>query len=162
MTIDPTALTKLDALLAAIRAYEDPRRAGAEWKQVYKLLEKTDLPSARVTHAVGMRDVAQLAELIEQLRAPPAPAPETAPPSADVPSAETCRQAMRAFRKRLAVTRLDDESKISSRNPLSKGGETRIAAINPPIEWPQSVWQELVRQGKLRYAGHGCYELAEE
>lgn len=159
MAIDPTAMAKLDELLTAIRAYEDPRRARGEWKQVYRLLQKTDLPSARVTHVVGMRDVVQLAELIDQLRAPEG---ATKPPAPDAPSAETCRQAMRAFRKRLELTRLDDESKISSHNPLSKGGESRITAIAPPIEWPQSVWQELVRQGRLRYVGHGCYELAEE
>ncbi len=162
MPVDPTTLTKLEELLAAIRAYEDPRRAGSEWKQVFKLLQKTELPPARAAHVVGMRDVAQLDELLGRLRNPEAAAVEPAPPAPEEPSVDTCRSAMRAFRKRLAATRLDDESKICSRNPLSKGGETRIAAINPPSEWPQSVWQALVRQGKLRYAGHGCYELAEE
>lgn len=160
MTVDPTTLTKLDELMTAIRTYGDPHRAGGEWKQAFKLLQKTDLPSARVSHAVGMRDVALLTELIAQLRNPAAPEPS--PPAVDVPSMETCRLAMRAFRKRLEFTRLDDESRISSHNPLSRGEESQIAAINPPIEWPQSVWQELVRQGRLRSVGHGCYALAEE
>jgi len=159
MTTDPTTLAKLDDLMAAIRTREDPRRAGAEWKQVFKLLQKTDLSSSRVTHVVGMRDVAQLAELIGELRDPSA---ATTPPGAGAPSEETCRQALRAFRKRLAFTRLDDESRISSHEPLSKGGGSQIAAITPPKEWPASVWQELVRQGKLRHVGHGCYELVEE
>jgi hypothetical protein len=159
MTTDPTTLTKLDTLLAALRGCADPRRAGSEWKQVYKLLQETDLPAVRASHVAAMRDVAQLAAAIDQLRSPVAP-PE--PPPVDVPDTETCRKAMRAFRKRLEVTRLDDESQISSHEKLSRGGESRITAINPPIEWPKSVWQELVRQGKLRYAGSGCYELAEE
>lgn len=155
MTDEATTVTKLDELLAAIRGYDDPRRAAAEWKQVYKLLQKTDLRSARVTHIVGMRDVAALAGLIEQLRAP-----EAAPAAADAPSAETCKRALRAFRKRLTLTRLDEESTIDMHRPLSKGSASLgPAAIVPPVEWPQSVWQELVRQGKLHYIGGGLYEL---
>ena len=71
MTSNPTTVTKLDELMAAIRGYDDPRRAAGEWKQVYNLLQKTDVPSVRVTHVVGMRDVVQLTELIDQLRALP-------------------------------------------------------------------------------------------
>ena len=152
MTTDPAALTRLDELLTAIRGYGDPRRAADEWKQVYRLLQKTDLPPGRATGVVGMRDVAALAALIEQLRAP---AP---PPVADVPSEDTCRKALGAFRKRLSLTMLDEESKLG-RGPLSKGAGGGVAAIVPPSEWPDAVWQELVRQGKLRCIGHGLYEL---
>ncbi len=159
MTGDPTTLTKLDELLTAIRGYDDPRRAGDEWKQVYRLMQKTDLPSIRVTHVVGMRDVVRLAELIEQLRAPES----ASAPLPDAPSEETCRQALRAFRKRMALTRLDDESQISSHSPLSKGAGSQTATpIVPPSDWQESVWQELVRQGKLRYIGHGCYDLTKQ
>jgi len=151
-----TTVTKLEELLAAIRAYDDPRRAATEWKQAYRLLQKVGLPPRRFASTVGMRDVAGLAELIDHLRSPDASA---APAAADAQSPETCRRALRAFRKRLAVTRLDEESKLG-RGPLSKGPSTSAAAITPPAEWPDSVWQELVRQGKLRYIGHGLYELA--
>ena len=160
MRIDPTTVTKLEELVTAVRGYDDPRRASAEWKQVYRLLSKTDLPPGQVTGVVGMRDVDGLTDLIEQLRNP-ADAP--APPEADAPDAETCKRAMRAFRKRLKFTRLDDESRITSRNPLSKGKDMRVSAgITPPKEWPESVWQELVRQGKLTYIGYGLYELPRE
>ena len=155
MTSDPAVLTKLDEQMTAIRGYDDPRRAASEWKQVYRLLQKADLPTNRFASVVGMRDVAGLAELIEQLRAPAAAAPG---PDAETPSAETCKRALRAFRTRLAVTRLDDESKLG-RGPLSKGSDDSFAAITAPTEWPEAVWSELVRQGKLRYIGHGFYEL---
>ena len=158
MTGDPTTVTKLDALMTAIRGYDDPRRAAGEWKQVYNLLQKTDLLSVHMAHVVGMRDVVQLTELIDQLRAPAA-AP--GPPHADAPSEGTCKRAMRAFRKRLSLTRLDEESKISSHSPLSKGMDSP-AAIVPPIEWPESVWRELVRQGRLHCIGHGMYELTKQ
>jgi hypothetical protein len=158
MTPDPTAVTKLDELLTAIRGFDDPRRASNEWKQVYRLLQQSGLPVATVAHVVGTRDVARLAELIGQLRAPAAAA---AP--ADVPDAETCKRALRAFRKRMAAIRLDDESKISSRSPLSKGSDRAVTnAIVPPSEWPESVWQELARQGKLVHTGEGFYELPKE
>ncbi len=156
MTIAPATVTKLDEMMTVIRGYADPRRAADEWKQVYKLLQATDLPSGRVTGVVGMRDVAGLAGLIDQLRAPAIPPPE------DAPSAQICRQALRAFRKRQSLTRLDDESRLG-RGPLSKGADSRAAlAIVPPSEWPESVWRELVNRGKLRYVGQGCYELTKQ
>ena len=37
-----------------------------------------------------------------------------------------------------------------------------IVAITPPHQFPQAVWDELVRQGKLKKAGHGTYELVAE
>jgi len=153
MSCDPELTAKLDELLAAIGEYDDPRRASAEWKQVFKLLGKTDTPSGRVTAVVGMRDVAGLTEILEQLRAPEAEAPAS---TGDAPSPETCKRALRAFRKRLALTVLDEESTLG-RSPLTKGHSANSAAIVPPTEWPDAVWQELVRQGKLRYIGHGLY-----
>jgi len=154
MTSDPTIVTQLEELMTAIRGYDDPRRAAGEWKQVYRLLQNTELPPGRVTGVVGMRDVAGLAALIDELRAPAPAAP------ADVPSKETCRKALQAFRKRLSLTILDEESKLG-RGPLSKGADA-VAAIVPPSEWPESVWHELVRQGKLRCIGHGLYELTKQ
>lgn len=146
-----TTIAKLDELLSAVRASPDPRHATGEWKQIFKLLQGTDLPKGRVTAVVGMRDVAGLAGMIDQLRAP-APAAENAP------DAEVCRKALHAFRKRLSLTVLDEDSSLGH-GPLSKGGGA-TAAIVPPQEWPAEVWRELVRQGKLRDIGHGLYELA--
>lgn len=154
MTCDPTTLAKLDELLAAIRAYDDPRRAAGEWKQVYRLLQKTELPAARVAGVVGMRDVAELAGLFDELQSP-----AVAAALPDAPSFDSCRKALHAFRQRLSLTVLDEESKLG-RNPLTKGAKSSVAGIVPPREWPEPVWQELVRQGELRYTGHGCYELA--
>jgi len=154
MSPDADTLDKLEEQLAAIRRYDDPRRAATEWKQVYRLLQATPLPAGRVNGVVGMRDVAGLETLLDQLRAPAA-----APAAEDAPDADTCRKALQAFRKRLSLTVLDEESKLG-RSPLTKGSDASVAAIVPPTEWPGAVWQELVRQGKLRYIGHGFYELA--
>jgi hypothetical protein len=82
------------------------------------------------------------------------PTPEGAP------SKEDLKRAFKAFRKRLKLTQLDADSKIAG-GPLSGGRRSEIVAIVPPNEFPQAVWDELVRQGKLKKAGHGTYELIE-
>jgi hypothetical protein len=41
---------------------------------------------------------------------------------------------------------------------MTGGGKSGIVAIRPPDQFPRAMWDELVRQGKLRYAGHGLYE----
>jgi hypothetical protein len=150
---DPATLAKLSELLAAIRGYDDPRRASEEWKQAYRLLQKSELPADRVGSVVGMRDVEGLAELLDELRDP-----SVAAVRPEGPSEETCNKALAAFRKRISLTMLDEESKLG-RNPLTKGAESGIAGIVPPNEWPEAVWQELARQGKLRYLGYGLYGL---
>jgi hypothetical protein len=71
------------------------------------------------------------------------------------------KSALKAFRKRLKLTRLDDESRLGH-GPMSSGGHSGILAILPPAQYPQAVWDELVRQGKLRRSSHGLYELVDE
>ncbi len=155
MTTDPTVLTKVDELLAAIKGYADPRRAAAEWKQVYKLLEKAGLPTAGITGIVGMRDVARLTEAIGILHNP------AAAPAGEEIDPDVCRAAMKAFKKRSALARLDEESRLG-RSPLSKGAVPHAAAITLPDEFPQAVWDELLRQGRIRCIGHGMYEVTPE
>jgi hypothetical protein len=69
---------------------------------------------------------------------------------------ETLKGAMKAFKKRLKLTALDEDSRLG-RGPFS-GGRTGVFAIRPPDKYPQEVWDELCRQGKLR-CSHGLYEL---
>ncbi len=70
------------------------------------------------------------------------------------------KRAMKAFRKRLKLTRLNEESKLG-RNPLTSGKKSDIVAIMPPHQYPDAVWQELIRRGRLKDAGNGFYELVE-
>lgn len=75
------------------------------------------------------------------------------------PTEDVLKMALKAFRKRLKLTRLDEDSKLG-RSPLT-GGKHAIVAIQPPNQFPPRVWQELVRQGKLKPAGSGMYQLVE-
>jgi hypothetical protein len=76
------------------------------------------------------------------------------------PTPQELKAAFKAFKKRLKLTRLDAESKINA-NPLSSGRPSGIVAIMPPLEFPAAVWDELVKQNKLKKAGGGMFELVE-
>jgi hypothetical protein len=75
------------------------------------------------------------------------------------PTPQELKQAYKAFKKRLKLTQLDEESKLGG-GPLSHG-RARIVAITPPNQFAPAIWEELVKQGKLKKAGGGMYELVE-
>ncbi len=79
-------------------------------------------------------------------------------PSPAPPSNEELKLALKAFRKRLKLTRLDDESRLGY-GPMTSGGKSGVVAITPPNQFSKEVWQELAKQGKLKHIGHGLYEL---
>lgn len=70
------------------------------------------------------------------------------------------KAALKAFKKRLKLTCLDDQSRIG-RSPMSGGRPSGIVAITPPDQYPPAVWEELARLGKLKRAGSGLYELGQ-
>ena len=76
------------------------------------------------------------------------------------PTEKELKKALKAFKKRLKLTELDDDSKLSKR-PTTSGGSSTIVAIQPPNEFDKAVWDELVKQGKLKKAGQGMYEIVE-
>jgi hypothetical protein len=45
---------------------------------------------------------------------------------------------------------------------MSSGRESNIVGIAPPDQYPQNVWDELERQGKLRKIEQGLYELNQQ
>jgi hypothetical protein len=70
---------------------------------------------------------------------------------------ERLKAALKAFKKRLKLTRLDDESRLGGHRPTSAGRTSGVVGIVPPREFPREVWEELARQGKIRDAGGGFY-----
>jgi len=79
-------------------------------------------------------------------------------PSTAPPSKEQLKSALKAFRKRLKLTRLADESRLTY-GPMSGGGRSGVVAITPPDQFPREVWEELAKQTKLKHVGGGLYEL---
>jgi len=68
------------------------------------------------------------------------------------------KTAFKAFKKRLKLTQLVEDSKVSTRQ-MTGGSTNDIIAIQPPADFPPDVWRELVKQGKLKQAGGGLLEL---
>jgi hypothetical protein len=70
---------------------------------------------------------------------------------------EELKRALKAFKKRLKLTRLDDES------GLSRGGgkQSVITGITPPTGHPPGIWEELVQNGKLKRDMGNTYRLVE-
>ena len=71
---------------------------------------------------------------------------------------EQLKRAMKAFKRRLKLTALDDESHLGH-GPMSGGGHSGIESITPPREFPQEVWDELVKRGRLSKDSDGFYRV---
>jgi hypothetical protein len=78
--------------------------------------------------------------------------------STEPPSPDVLKSAYNAFKKRWKLTRLDYDSRIG-RGPLSAGQKSAIVGIAAPREFPRAVWEELVKQGRLKHAGSGLYSM---
>lgn len=100
---------------------------------------KPAVPDA--THAAGTEPVEAIAK--------------AAPPGTFTP--ELLAKALGAFKKRLKMNQLDEDSKLG-RSPMSST-KARVTAITPPREYPRAVWDELFAQGKIRPVGSGMFEL---
>jgi len=70
------------------------------------------------------------------------------------------RKALKAFKKRLKLTRLDDASKIGH-GPLSGTGKVQTVSIQPPAGFGREIWEELAEKGYLKRDTAGFYELGE-
>jgi len=88
------------------------------------------------------------------------PTSDSGIPAENPPSPQELKLALKAFKKRIKVTRLDAESSVG-KGPMSSGKTWGIVAITPPAQYPRTVWEELVKQGKLKNAGNGLYSLVE-
>ena len=87
---------------------------------------------------------------------PAHPAPDPATPTY---SEDELKRALGAFKKRLKLTRLDQESKLGASKPMTSGKKVGELGIVPPNDFPPALWRELARQGKIRDYGGGFYTM---
>ena len=157
-----------DQLEATIRVIEDAVEAieqhggePAEWGQLQRLLLKAKAEPGMVARAVIGRDLDLVRSTINVLKGietvQEAPEP---PPLPDVPE-ETLRNAMKTYRKRMKLMKLDHESKLG-RSPLTSGKDAGFESILPPEEFAPEVWQVLAARGELEATGQGFYKLPTE
>jgi hypothetical protein len=74
---------------------------------------------------------------------------------------ETLQRAMKALKKRMKLTRLDDESRLGH-DAMSRGGRSGIVAVRPPEQYPAEVWAALEQKGRVRIDRHGLVEIIEQ
>lgn len=83
------------------------------------------------------------------------------PPDASTPEIppEILKQAFNAFKKRIKLTKLNDESKLGGHRPTTSGKKSDVMGIIPPNQFGPEVWQALAAQGKLKNMGGGFYSM---
>jgi hypothetical protein len=79
-----------------------------------------------------------------------------------MPSTESeLKRALGAFKKRLKMIRLDDDSRLGH-GPLSGGKRETVVSIQPPSGFGKPIWEELADMGYLKRDTTGFYELTDK
>jgi hypothetical protein len=81
------------------------------------------------------------------------------PPPASF-SDDELRRALKAFKKKLKLQQLEDDSRLG-RSPLT-GAKTTVLAIQPPTGFGREIWRELASRGHLKDDGRGFYALGDK
>jgi len=161
----PPTADRLEAALGeieeAVAKLEEHGGEPADWGQLQRLLLKAKAEPGMVARAVIGRDLDLVRSTINVLKGIESiqEAPEP-PPLPEVPD-ETLRSAMKAYRKRMKLMKLDHESKLG-RSPLTSGKDASFESILPPEDFAPEVWQVLAARGELEATGHGFYKLPTE
>ena len=147
-------VTRLRAIAARVAdpAGADSASTDAAWRDAQGAVDAAGAQEdAAVALPVLERDAGELAALLRAWDA------RRAPLSAW--DQAVLKRAMNAFKRRLKLTRADDEGS-GSRNPLSRGSTSSITGVRPPDGYGADVWALLVAHGRLRDGGHGLLEPA--
>jgi hypothetical protein len=72
-------------------------------------------------------------------------------------SEEELRKALKAFKKRMKLTQLEEDSRLGH-SPLT-GSKTTILSIQPPAGFGKEIWEELADKGYLTRDGVGFFAL---
>jgi hypothetical protein len=70
------------------------------------------------------------------------------------------KKAMKAFKKRLKLTKLDDDSRLGH-GPMSSGSKNQVISIQPPAGFGKEIWEELADLGYLKRDGIGFFQVVE-
>jgi len=151
------ALEKLREVTDSIATADNGLKIVDAWALASRLITRFPVDAAESARVFKEQDHPGLDRLVHALEHP---APKQAPkPKRDISDADM-KAAMRAFHKRLKLTRLDDESKLGGRY-TSGGRVSKVDAIMPPNDFPPDVWQALAQAGRLKPVGKGFYADAE-
>jgi len=132
-----------------VELQSDPADA-AVWAKAQEALGAARKSDPDLAGAIDAKDAQALRAIVEQWHAHA----RQLPPQ----DQEVLRRAMKAFEKTLRTTQLADESSLGGRG-MTSGRQSSIVGIQPPSRFTREVWNELVRQGRLRGGRGGVYEL---
>jgi len=150
------ALEKLRQVIDEIHANNDPLKLQGNWDLAVRLMSRFPVDQNAAMEAYKAKDFAAFDALLRSLEAPkPKAEPKDEGP---VEVTHEMREALKAFRKRLKLTRLDDESRLGNRQ-MTGGLKSEVDAIIPPDDYPPTVWKALARAGALKDMGQGFYML---
>lgn len=141
----------LTDIVAELQVGADPDRAWAEASRVLAAAREED--DVELFVAIEDRDFETLRTIVRQWASGERPLCKH--------DRDVLKRALKAFRKRLKLVRLDAESTVGG-GPMSAGRESSIVGVRPPDQYPQEVWDELVRQKRLIEARDGTCELPPE
>ena len=68
---------------------------------------------------------------------------------------EELKAALKAFKKRFKLAKLDDESRLGHAGSRKSG----LTGIMPPRGHPPGIWEELVKKGKLKREMSDTYSV---
>jgi hypothetical protein len=126
--------------------------SSADWPAARAALDAAGEAQGELLTIVEGRDSAALAVLLRAWASGKTLRP--------VHDRDVLKRAVKAFRKRLKLGRLDEESRIGG--AFSKGEHSGVTGIVPPDTYGPDVWSELVRVGRMLDVGHGVLELPPE
>jgi len=177
--LPPQLVKEIDAALARLESSE-PAAAGPHWGAMHKLLLKAKVDPHALMRMVGARDLGELRRAVARAKgeavedaagvsgaaggagaAVAAGAAGAGGAAAQEFDVALLQEALRHFRKRLKLSQLDADSRLGH-GPTSGTGQYRIQSMVPPRDYPQAVWEALVRAGKLRREGDGFYSIVEQ
>jgi hypothetical protein len=146
-------LEKARSVAEDIKKGKDPVKLMNDWELAGRILGRLTKDLSEVKRVCTERDIAGLEALLDKIEGK-----VTAAASVELPEfpGEELDRALRAFKKRLQVNRLADESRLGGRY-TSGGRKSSIDAIQPPDEFPREIWLVLVRDGKLKDMGGGFF-----
>jgi hypothetical protein len=157
-SLAPAVMAEVERQAELVRASAGAQ-AGPQWGLMHKVLLRAKVDPTVIMRLVAARDADGLADLVRWLRGEEVAEAVVEEPTGPQVDPDVMRAAMKVFRKRLRLARLDAESRLGV-GPLSGGKRSEIDAIEAPREHPTAVWHALVRAGRLRTDGKGFYSLA--
>lgn len=147
------AVQKLRQLADQIKSSSNGLEIVDAWALAERLCARMPVDAGEAQRVFGEKDVEGLDAIVSRLENPAAAAPAAEEPEV---TEREMNDAMRAFRKRIKMIRLDEESKLGGHG-MTSGKKSGVTSIEPPREFPRRVWKALARAGRLVDEGHGFY-----